>query len=140
MRGGVILRVTPTGYEPADDEAKAQHAKLIWGDLIAARIWRSRSLPMQRLYWGILSHVGEASEWETAERLHKHLKLRLGYFEPMSVGNTIVPVLDSTAFDMMTQDEFNAYFDQALRVICSEIIPGTDRAELINEVEAMLGP
>lgn len=140
MRGKTLLRVTRSGYVPVDDEARAQHAKLAEGDLIAARIDRGRSLPQMRLYWSILHHVAESSHWETAERLHVALKVRLGYFDLMQLPNgKTVPVVHSASFDGMTQDEFQTYMDRAVKLICEEVLGGMSSADLVAEVQTMIG-
>ena len=135
-----MLRVTSDGYVPADDEARAQHARLTPDTLIAGRIWRSRSLPQLRLYWGVLDHVAGATEWENAERLHQFLKIRLGCWDPVRApSGKVIAVPWSAAFDAMTQDEFQKYMDAAINVICAEVVPGSNREELISEVNSMLG-
>lgn len=141
MRGGrVLLRVTKDGYVPADDDARAQHAKLKLGDVVAAHVSRPRSLPQNKLYWAILQHVAEASYWETPERLHVALKVRLGYFDLMQMPNgKMVPVVHSASFDAMNQDEFQTYMDRAVKLICEDVLGGMDSADLIAEVQTMLG-
>lgn len=125
---------------PADDQAAALMAKLPLGEVVTMKLKRDRSTPQQRLYWGILQHISEASQWETAERLHVALKIRLGYFDLLQLPNgKAVPVPQSTAFDKMDQAEFQDYFDRSIRLICTEVVPGTDSERLIAEVQTMLG-
>jgi len=141
MRGGrVLLRVTKDGYVPADEDARAQHAKLKLGDMVAAHVNRPRSLPQLRLYWAILQHVAEASHWETAERLHIAIKVRLGYFDLMQMPNgKTVPVVHSASFDAMNQDEFQTYMERAVKLICEEVLGGANSADLVAEVQALIG-
>jgi hypothetical protein len=125
---------------PADDATAEAFAKLPLAETIPIKLMRARSLPQNRLYWAILQHVAEATEWESAETLHEVLKVRLGLF---STGKTpagkLVCIPKSTAFDAMDADEFRAYFDRAVAVICREILGGYDQRRLVREVEAMLG-
>ena len=140
LKGMVMLRVTSDGYVPADDEARAQHAKLEPGSLMAGKIWRSRSLPQMRLYWAVVEHVAAATGYDSAEILHLALKVRLGYYEaPRLPNGKVILCADSVAFDAMTQDEFQKYMDAAINVICAEVVPGSSREELIAEVNNMLG-
>lgn len=140
MRGRVLLAVTPTGYAPADDEARAQHARLAAGDHVMAKVERPRSLPQLRLYWSILHHVAESTHWESAERLHTALKVRLGLYDLCKLPNgKTVPVVSSASFDAMNQDEFQSFMDKALAVLCEESLGGMAVTDLIAEVCAATG-
>lgn len=135
MKGRVLLAVTKTGYAPADEEARAQHAKQAAGDHVMARIDRPRSLPQMRLYWSVLHHVAESTHWENAERLHVALKVRLGLYDLCKLPNgKTVPVVSSASFDAMNQDEFQKYMDGALKVLCEESLGGMVVDDLIDEV------
>lgn len=139
-KGDLIFRVTANGYVPVGEDAVAQHRKLKAGDLVAGNLHRSRSLPQNRLYWGILRHVAAATKFETKEKLHVALKMRLGYFEMYEMPNgKVVPVVDSMSFSSAGQDEFAPYFDRAVRLICEEVLGGMDSGDLIAEVQALLG-
>ncbi len=140
MRARVLLAVTRTGYAPADDEARAQHARLTAGDHVMARVDRPRSLPQLRLYWSVLHHVAESTHWENAERLHMALKVRLGLYDLCKLPNgKTVPVVSSASFDAMNQDEFQKYMDAALKVLCEESLGGMVVDDLIAEVCAATG-
>ena len=132
--------VTSKGYIPADDEGRAQHAKLAVGDFVMAKVDRPRSLPQLRLYWSVLHHVAAATHWENAERLHVALKVRLGLFDLMKLPNgKTVPVVNSASFDAMNQDEFQKFMDKALAVLCEESLGGMAVADLIAQVCAETG-
>ena len=93
-----------------------------------------------RLYWAIVEHVATATGYESADLLHLALKVRLGYYEaPRLPNGKVIVVLESIAFDAMTQDEFQKFMDAAINVICAEVVPGSNREELIAEVNGMLG-
>lgn len=125
---------------PIDSAGAKLLAKIPLGDKVAIKLVRDRSTPQQKLYWAILQHIAESSQWETAERLHVALKIRLGYFDLMQLpSGKAVPIPHSTAFDKMSHDEFTDYFDKAIRLICTEVVPGMDSARLIAEVQGMIG-
>jgi len=125
---------------PADDTAATLIGKVATGEIAAVRVMRGRSLPQHRLFWALLTHVAEASKFETAERLLVALKIRLGRYDLCAMpSGKVVPVPDSISFEAMTQDDFQQFFDEALGRICDEVIPGTDAAALIAEVQAMIG-
>lgn len=125
---------------PADDRSAALFDKARPDELVAIRLMRGRSIPQHRLFWAILSHVAEASSFEHAERLLVALKLRLGRYDLMAMPNgKVVPVPDSISFAEMPQDAFQRFFDDSLRVICAEVLPGVNAADLVSEVQAMIG-
>lgn len=125
---------------PADDHAAERIAKLPIGEDVAVQVKRGRSLPQMKLYWAVLQFVAEASEWETAERLHVALKVRLGLYDAVKLpSGKLVPVVQSAAFDSMTHEVFTDYMDKALALICSEVIPGMTSDRLIAEAQSALG-
>lgn len=125
---------------PSDDRACGQITKLPIGEDVTVKVVRGRSLPQHRLFWAVLSHVAEASQWETPERLLIAIKIRLGRYDLMKMpSGKVVPVPDSISFQAMPQDEFQKFFDAAVDLICAEVIPGTDTARLIAEAQSAHG-
>lgn len=130
----------PYALMPSDARAAEAVAKLPLGEDVAVSVKRGRSLHQHRLFWAILQRVAEASKWETPERLLVALKVRLGRYDLMQLPNgKVVPVPDSIAFSAMTQDSFQRFMDESIGLICSEVLPGTDSADLVAEVQSMLG-
>jgi hypothetical protein len=78
-----------------------------------------RSLPQHRLYWEMLGRVVEnMDEWPTSSHLHRALKQSLGYVTVnYDLSGTPFIEVDSTAFDAMTQSEFQVYFDKATEAL-----------------------
>lgn len=125
---------------PCDERAAEQLAKVPLGEVVAVQVKRGRSLPQHRLLWSVLQHVAEATEWETAERLLVAIKIRLGRYDLMKLpSGKCVPVPDSISFSAMGQDAFQRFFDEALRLICSEVLPGYDPDALIAETQSAMG-
>jgi hypothetical protein len=124
--------------EPRDD---ALLAKIPVGEIVAVRIVRGRSLPQHRLFRAILSHVAESTKFETDEALLLALKIRLGKCHPVKFPNGKVTLAaHSTSFEEMAQDEFQEFFNNSIRLICEEVIPGANGEELITRVQKMLEP
>ena len=131
---------TASGLAAADPHTAEALAKIAKGDRVMLRLVKGRSSPQLRLYWALLKHVAEGSHFEQAERLHVALKLALGRFDLMKMPNgKAVPIPHSTAFDSMSHEEFGKYFDDAVKVICRDVLPGVDSADLVAEVESMIG-
>jgi hypothetical protein len=73
------------------------------------------------------------------EQLVEWLKVRLGYVEEvMFHDGGMMTKVSSISFSSMGQDDFQKFFNLALHVIISEVVP-IDRDQLLKEVEAVLG-
>ena len=85
--------------------------------LKADRLVRPRSLPMQRKYWVCLKRFVDATECAPTEKhLHDVIKLETGYTTRIRLPNGVFyDIADSTAFDEMSQDEFQEYVKTADR-------------------------
>lgn len=83
-----------------------------------------RSNPQNGLYWQTLTQVVRATgKWPTAEHLHHELKLVCGYRMTIVDWDTgeVSQYVDSTAFDMMSADEFKVYFDLAMAKLAEHV-------------------
>jgi hypothetical protein len=94
-----------------------------------------RSGPRHRLYRVILRIIVENTHlFTTEDALHKTLLVACGLVEPViTTRGEIIMCPSSTAFEAMPEEEFKPYFDEAMQVIASEIIPGIDLEELLSE-------
>lgn len=125
---------------PADDRAAEVLAKLPGDKPVTIKVSRDRSSPQHRLFFAVLTYVAGATHWETPERLLVALKIRLGRYEPMALpSGKMVPVPDSISFAAMDQEQFAEFFDQAIEVICADVLPGISSVELIEQAQAALG-
>jgi hypothetical protein len=97
-----------------------------------------RSGPRHRLYRVILRIVvANTDKFSTEDALHKTLLVGCGVVEPVYTPEAeIIYCPSSTAFDAMPEDEFKAYFDRAMEIITSLIIPGLDLDDLLKEARA----
>lgn len=139
-RAPVMMRRTPQGLCPAAPFDLERLDRYGIGATVEVRIMQRRSLPQQRLYWSILACVVEnTDEWPTSEHLHEALKLHLGYTQPLrTIDGRTTWRADSTAFAAMDAAEFRAFFDRAMGLISSEILPGVDPLTLAKEGESTL--
>lgn len=84
-----------------------------------------RSLPQHRLYWLMLNRIVKATgQWPDAEKLHRDIKLTNGYVEKavnLRTGEVSVTP-DSTALDAMKQDEFQIFFDLAVKLLAEKLM------------------
>lgn len=121
--------------ETIDEDGEKAWARIRTGEVF--RVSRSRSLPEMRLFWSMLTKVAAATEWETPERLLVALKVRLGRYDPVRMRDgTIVPAVHSISFSEMEHGEFQKFKEDALRIIGTEVLPGTDPMAMLDEMEA----
>ncbi len=126
---------------PVDDRGANAIGTIPHDEPFGIRIMRRRSLPQHNLFWAVLDHVAKATKFENAERLLVALKIRLGRYDLMQMPNgRVVPIPQSISFGEMTQGEFQKFFDEAIALICSEVLPGTDSEALVAKFDAMLSP
>ncbi len=103
--------------------------------LLRVNIVQQRNAPRHRLYRVILRLVVQNTDLFVSEdSLHKTLLVGCGVVEPiMTVAGEIIMVPSSTAYDAMDEDVFKAYFDQAMNIIETNLLPGIDLDDLLKE-------
>lgn len=122
-------------YAPYDHEMMQ---RLPVGTPVRLQFAQPRSLPRHRLYWVVLRLVIKNSEvFATEEALHKVLLVGCGVTEPfLDLDGNISLIPSSTAFDKMSEEEFKAYFDRAMEIIETKIIPGVSLQLLLREAKS----
>jgi len=136
MRPSIILcRRIGGALWPADGRAGEMLSRIPQRSAVAVRLMRSRSHAQLAMYWSVLEKVVEATgRWRTAEELHLALKVATGHVDIVRlIDGRRVLVPESTAFDAMTQDEAQAFYDAAFRVICDEVMGGCSIDELLDQ-------
>jgi hypothetical protein len=110
-------------------------AELPFGKVLRVNIAQQRSAPRHRLYRVVLRQVVKNTDLFVSEdSLHKTLLLGCGVVEPiMTITGEIKMIPSSTAFEAMKEETFKAYFDQAMNIISTNIIPGVDVSLLLKE-------
>lgn len=135
MRPSTLLMTRIGGMlMPVDARSAEAIRKLPQRKPFAIRLWRERSHEQNAMYWRCLERVVEATgKWRTPEELHTALKVATGYVDKVRLLNgRLVLVPGSIAFDRMSQDEAQRYYDAALRVVCDEIMGGCTVEELLQ--------
>lgn len=130
----ILMRRVGGMLHPADEKAAALLRRIPPKTPIAVRILRHRNPEQTALYWSVLTRVVEATgRWRTPEELHMALKVALGMVESMVlISGRKILVPQSTAYDQMTADDFSAYMDSALKIICDEVMGGITVDELLD--------
>ena len=140
MSGYVLMRRVKGGLVAADALAEEQMDKIAVGTDVLTKFHRSRSTPQHNLFFAILTHVAEATKFDTKEKLLLALKLYLGRYDAVQMPNgDVVAAPHSISFEDMGQDEFQEFMDAAIRAICEIVLPGMSSQQLVDEVQASLG-
>lgn len=137
----VYVRRKGSKLEPCslvDEEAMSEFPE---GKDLSITISRTRSSKQHRFFWAFLNKICENHEtYKRAEQLLLWLKIRLGYVEQVHFhDDQIWWVPQSISFNGMDQNEFQKFFNAALDIVVSEVIPGLSVEQLIVEIEQMLG-
>ena len=134
-RKGNVLR-------PADDEAREALRRISPGVPVMVDLRQRRNVRQHRLYWKLIRTVHRnlpkdlKETWPTVEKLSDAIKIALGACDGITdiSGSPRHHVPHSIAFDKMDQTTFQAFFEQAVNLIRTRIVPGLAEADLEAEV------
>lgn len=118
---------------PADEDAALALHPVGQGEIVGLRLSKARNPAFHRKYRALVRHVYQScgGQWRSPEDLHVELKIRCGHYtEHLTARGELVYVPDSTAFDRMDETVFARFYDDVIRLICSEVVPGLDEAAL----------
>lgn len=132
-RGGALV--------PADDHAREILHGVKEGQSVMVSVRKVRSARQHRLAWGLAQKLSEAVDWlHDREDAMDYLKIKARHvrylIEPRTGEVTMVP--KSIAYASCPQDTFNRLFNRMVWIICTEIVPGMNAADLRREVLAMV--
>lgn len=138
----IWLHRTIHGLAAQDDAARAYLRKLKLGDVVRCDVIRPRSVKYHRRFFGMLNTVWQAcGDWQTVDELLVELKFRAGLVDRQRVvdkatGEVLAEIIKprSISFAAMSDDEFRAFVERCIRIICEEMVPGLDDAVLREEV------
>jgi len=117
------------------------HDRLRRGESVLVHFKQARYLPRHRLYWATIREVVKNTDlFATEKSLHQTLLLACGVVDPLiDVEGHINMIPSSTSFDEMDEADFQKYFDQAMVVISTKIIPGIEIKALLKEARQRSG-
>lgn len=108
--------------------------------LLKALITLPRNIGHHRLFFALLSVVAKAQNtYSTTDRLLSVIKVGTGHFETYELDGKQIIEPQSISFAKMDQAAFRQFFDKAVLVIMSKMLPGVGKADLMREVYAMIG-
>lgn len=116
--------MTPRGLRPHTQDDAEKMVGVSLGHTFELIPITNRSNRQLRTYWKALGVVVKSTDkWPTAEKLHRDIKMTLGYTETSVDLNTgeihIVP--DSVALDKMDHEAFCRFMDQAMALLSEAV-------------------
>ena len=138
----VVLERTPAGLTPVSAYDRERLSRYPIGSRLEADLRQPRSGPHHRLYWVVLGIVAQNNEhWKTAEDLHWAIRVELRMVQEMILLDGSVALRPrSTSFVEMDQAEFAKFFDDAMEIISTQVIPGMDVNALLAEGRRSVSP
>ena len=128
---------------PSDDASQAILDGYRPGDIVRIQVSKPRHPGHHRKYWAMLKLVHEGTAVQdlylTTDHLHQALKGALGYYSEVKLPDgKVFQVVDSIAFESMDQNAFEAFYNKAVDLIVTQVVPNLDREDLVREVESMV--
>lgn len=141
-----FCRVTPTGLVPLDEVDAEKKAQLRLGSDVRVSVTRPRNIGFHRKFFALLSitvsnlpeHIAASLHIYNVETMLAAVKIDLGYFDTLSVAGRDIIRLRSISFTKMSADEFQRFYDLAVTDILNNYLRGTDKEELLQEVEQFI--
>ncbi|MEL7452435.1 MAG: DUF1367 family protein [Pseudomonadota bacterium] len=125
---------------PANTQAHEAMEGLPQDEWYLATIRRPRNLGHHKKYMALLQVVYPHQDtWPTFTSFRKALACALGHgLVVKSKDGREIMDADSISFAKMDQDEFQQFYDRAIRLICERILPNVNSEDLEREVGDIL--
>jgi hypothetical protein len=132
-RPSVFLRVTTVGLVPCSAYDAEQIARFGMGSTVEAILHEPQSEKQARLLWRIVGIVADnTDDYPNADALMLALKIRLAHADSVSLlGGGLH--LNPRSLKELDREGLSRFFDRAMEVISSEVIPGLDIKKLVKD-------
>lgn len=111
------------------------------GATVKAAITQPRNIRFHRMWFALLQTVFESQTlFTTLDEMHAAIKIGVGYFEERRTlkGHTYIHP-KSISFSKLDNAGFKQFFDRALDVVLTNILPNVKRADIEDRVFEILG-
>lgn len=138
---------TAHGLAAHDEDGKALLRKFKLGDFVRVKISRPRNIAFHNRFMHMIGFVNDATgRFDTKEEFLEDLKFHLRHGEihkvvDYSTGEVIAEIFKSKSisFSNLSEDEFQAFVDRCIKIICSKICPEIEDDILRQEVLHAVG-
>jgi hypothetical protein len=124
---------------PIDERSFEELRKIKDGRTFICEIKRPRNLKHHRKYWALINLISDNLDGVTPEGLSSAVKMMIGHVVTVQFGDKVIPYPDSISFDKMNQDQFNDFYERAVKAICEFVIPVLTEESVRNEIFEILG-
>jgi|TARA_Y100000310_G_scaffold324032_1_gene385354 hypothetical protein len=137
----ILCRRTLAGLTPLDEDGWEMLQCWSINDILKVKVTKPRNLAHHRKFFGLLGVIVHNQEfYKSTDHLLLWLKHRLGLVDMVPTHDGTSRIREqSISFAVMDDTQFTAFYDQAVDVLCTEVIPGLDKRELEEEVMEILG-
>ena len=136
----LFLRRHMGALRPVDAAGESVLAEIAAGEIVRAVISRPRNVQHHRKFFALIKAIFPHQElYPTEATLLAAIKVALGYGETVKLpdGRAII-IPKSISFAKMDQAAFTQFYDRAVSLILTRILPGVSRADLAREVADIL--
>lgn len=105
--------------------------------VLRVKVTYPRNIKHHRQYWALIGAVfPEQDAYVTPEALHEALKKAVGLFDmvPDLETGALYPKTRSIKLDKMDEPDFQKFYEKAVRVILTKILPRVSRRDLDERV------
>lgn len=134
----LMMKRVPQGLIANNRHSQEQLDALEIGRVYRVKISKPRNVRMHRLYWALCGAVAEQLD-KPSELISQLIKIRAGHVDLVRTVQGEVQIPKSISFAKMDQTQFRDFFDKAIEVVCSDILPGVDSDDLRARVNDMIG-
>lgn len=130
----ILLEVRPYGFVPVTAEDGEQHRLFALGAIVKAKITKSKSRPMLRLYWSIVQQVADGIGMGKEQLSHELLCVtrRIDAYQCRNGDAYAIP----TRISKMHRFELRDYVTEALDLLFNDYATKESRSEIIRVAEA----
>ena len=126
---------------PTDPYAEETLTSIPSTEYFWVEIKRARNPGHHRRFFALLSLIWPSlsDQYANIEELRHHLQVRAGHRHTLWLPDgerAYVPT--SIAWNRMTENEFQSMWDRIVDIVVADIMPGIDKATLLDEVEKIL--
>lgn len=124
------------GLQPVNDAGREMLTHIGKDEMVEVVIKRPRNLGHHKKFFALLSLIFEnQTRYPTVEDLLDAIKVHIGHCSTITLKDgREVYVPKSISFAAMDQTEFEQFWNRVVTVICEQIIPGMNRADLEREI------
>lgn len=140
MSETVFMRRQLGSLRPVDPASAEALERIPAGQDVRVEITRPRNIQHHRKFFALLNAIfPHQSVYPTHKSFRAAMTVALGFGETYKLGDgrTII-IPGSISFDKMDQAEFEQFYDRAVELIVTRILPGVGRADLNREVSDIM--